>query len=135
VQTEGALADPFTPANVGGAVWRRFDLTFDYLHSRLLLAKSALFDQPFGYDRSGLFLIDSNGAYTVLSVLAGSPAAAARLAKGDVVVTVNGSPVANQSLAALRALLSGPAGSVVHLHIRGPRGVERDAALTLADYV
>ncbi len=135
VATQGALADPFTPANVGGGVWRRFDLTFDYLHSRLLLAKSPLFDQPFGYDRSGLFLIDSDGTYTVLSVLPGSPAAAARLAKGDVLLSVNGVPAANQSLAALRTLLSGPADTVVRLHIRGPRGVERDATLTLADYV
>jgi hypothetical protein len=135
VQSAGALADPFPPANVGGAVWRRFDVTFDYLHQRLLLAKSAIFDQPFSYDRSGLFLIDSNGAYTVLSVLAGSPAAAARLAKGDVVLSVNGAPAASSSLAALRTLLSGPAGSVVRLHVRGPRGVERDATLTLADYV
>jgi C-terminal processing protease CtpA/Prc len=116
-------------------VWRRFDLTFDYLHARLLLAKNAQFDQPFGYDRSGLFLIDSDGAYTVLSVLPGSPAAAAKLAKGDVLLTVNGAPTANQSLAALRGLLSGPAGTIVKLHIRGPRGVERDATVTLADYV
>ncbi len=135
VQTLGALADPFTAANIGGAVWRRFDVTFDYQHQRLLLAKSAEFDRPFSYDRSGLFLIDSNGAYIVLSVLAGSPAAAARLAKGDVLLSVNGAPAANSSLAALRALLSGPSGTIVRLHIRGPRGVERDVTLTLADYV
>ena len=42
---------------------------------------------------------------------------------------------ANQSLAALRALLSGPVGTVIRLHVRGPRGNERDASLTLADYV
>lgn len=135
VQAQGALADPFTPANIGGAVWRRFDLTFDYPHSRLLLAKNTLFDQPFSYDRSGLFLIDSGGAYTVLSVLGGSPAAAAKLAKGDVLLSVDGAPAANQSLAALRALLSGPVGTVIRLHVRGPRGNERDASLTLADYV
>ena len=135
VATQGALADPFTPANVGGGIWRRFDLTFDYQHSRLLLAKSPLFDLPFGYDRSGLFLIDSDGAYTVISVLPGSPAAAAKFAKGDVLLAVNGAPAANQSLSTLRALLAGPVGTVVRLHIRGPRGVERDASITLADYV
>ncbi len=135
IATQGALADQFNPSNIGGGIWRRFDLTFDYLHSRLLLAKSMLFDLPFGYDRSGLFLIDSHDSYTVLSVLAGSPAAAAKLAKGDVILTVNGAPAANQSLSALRALFSGPVGTAVHLHIRGSRGAERDATLTLADYV
>ncbi|MBV8343661.1 MAG: aspartyl protease family protein [Candidatus Eremiobacteraeota bacterium] len=135
VETAGALADPFTPANIGGAVWRRFDLTFDYPHERLLLAKGALFDQPVPYDRSGLFLIDSGGTHTVLSVVPASPGAAAGLAKGDVVLAVNGAPAANLSLAALRELLSGPPGTVVRLHVRGPRGAERDASLTLADYV
>ncbi|MGA9946300.1 MAG: aspartyl protease family protein [Candidatus Cybelea sp.] len=134
-QSTGAFADPFTPANVGGAIWRRFDVTFDYTHSQLLLAKNANFDTPFGYDRSGLFLIDANGAYTVLSVFPGTPAAAAGLAKGDVIVTVNGAPAASTSLAGLRTLLAGPSGSVVHLHIRGPAGHDRDATLTLNDYV
>jgi hypothetical protein len=131
----GAFADPFNPANIGGAIWRRFDVTFDYGHSQLLLAKNAYFDTPFGYDRSGLFLIDAAGAYTVLSVFPGSPAAAAGLAKGDVILTINGTPAAATSLAGLRTLLAGSSGSVVHLHIRGPAGHERDATLTLRDYV
>ncbi len=134
-QNKGAFADPFNPANVGGAIWRRFDVTFDYAHQQLLLAKNADFDTTRSpYDRSGLFLIDANGAYTVLSVLAETPAAAAGLAKGDVILSVNGAPASNQSLAALRAMLSGPAGSVVQLHIRGPRP-QHDATLTLKDDV
>jgi hypothetical protein len=134
-QTKGAFADPFNPANIGGAIWRRFTVTFDYAHDQMLLAKNAEFDAPFSYDRSGLFLIDANGAYTILSVLPGTPAAAANLAKGDVILAVNGAPAPNQSLAQLRALLAGPAGTRVILHIRGPLGRERDATLTLADYV
>ncbi|MGB8908605.1 MAG: aspartyl protease family protein [Candidatus Cybelea sp.] len=134
-QSNGAFADPFNPANVGGAIWRRFDVTFDYAHSQLLLARNANFDTPFGYDRSGIFLIDANGVYTVLSVFPGTPAAAAGLAKGDVIVAANGAPAASTSLAGLRTLLAGPSGSVVRLHIRGPAGHERDATLTLKDYV
>ncbi len=134
-QSQGAFADPFNPANIGGAIWRRFVLTFDYPHRQLLLAKNAEFDTPFGYDHSGLFLIDANGAYTVLSVLTNSPAAAAGLAKGDVIVGINGAPASNVSLAGLRGMLAGPGGSVVHLRIRGPAGRERDAAVTLKEYV
>ncbi len=135
VANKGVLDDPFNPANVGGAIWRRFALTFDYAHSQLLLAKNAEFDTPFPYDHSGLFLIDASGAHTVLSVLADSPATAAGLAKGDVILGINGAPASNQSLAALRAMLSGPPGGVVRLHIRGPAGHERDATLTLKAYV
>ncbi len=133
-QAKGAFADPFNPANVGGAILRRFTVTFDYGHHQLLFAKNATFDQPFGYDRSGLFLIDADGAYTVLSVFPASPAATNGLAKGDIILTVNGSPVSNTSLAGLRTLLTGPAGTVVHLHVRAASG-ERDVNLTLADYV
>jgi hypothetical protein len=134
-QSQGAFADPFNPANVGGAVLRRFDCTFDYAHQRLLLAKNSQFDSPVAYDRSGLFLIDQNGAYTVLAVLAGTPAAAAGIAKGDAIVTIDGAPAATQSLAAVRARLSSPAGTVVHLGVRNPRTAVRDVTLTLADYV
>jgi hypothetical protein len=134
-QTQGALADPYNPANIGGAIWRRFDLTFDYAHQQLLLAKNASFDTPPAHDRSGLFLIDANGAYTILSVLPGTAGAGAGLVKGDVILTVNGAASASTSLAGLRTLLAGSAGSVIRLHIRGPAGHERDVTLTLADYV
>lgn len=134
-QDRGAFADPYNPANVGGTVWRRFTLTFDYAHQQLLLAKNAQFDAPFSYDRSGLFLIDENGAHAVLSVFPGTPAAAAGLRKGDVVLAVNGAPASNDSLAQLRSTLSGPAGTSVKLRIRGPAGIERDATIKLADYV
>jgi hypothetical protein len=134
-QSSGAFADPFNPANIGGSIWRRFDLTFDYAHQQLLLARNASFGDPFAYDRSGLFLIDANGAYTVLGVLSGTAAAAAGLAKGDVILDVNGTPASSESLAALRTVLSGSAGTTVNIHIRGPAGRERDATLKLADYI
>jgi hypothetical protein len=133
-QSKGAFADPYNPANAGGAIWRRFDVTLDYRHQAMYLAKNATFDSPANYDRSGVFLIDANGAFTVLSALAGSPAASAGLNKGDVIVSVNGAAVSSTTLAGLRAMLAGPAGTVVHLHVRSGNS-ERDVQLTLADYV
>ncbi len=135
IQAQGAMADPFNPVNVGGTILRRFDVTFDYRNQLMYLSKNADFGGPFSYDRSGLFLIDANGAYTVLSVLPGAPGAAAGLEKGDVILNVNATPVANGSLAGLRQLLSGPVGTVVHLHVRTAGGAQRDLTLTLADYV
>ncbi|HEX3368897.1 MAG TPA: PDZ domain-containing protein, partial [Candidatus Cybelea sp.] len=96
--------------------------------------KNAAFDSTFPYDRSGLFVIDRAGEFTVLSAIAGSPAAGAGLAKGDVIVNVDGGAASRMSLAALRGLLSGSAGTVVHLHVRNAAG-ERDVDLKLADYV
>ena len=134
-QARGALADPFNPANIGGAIWRRFDLTFDYAHDRLLLTKNAQFDAPFGYDRSGLFVIDADGTYTVISVLAGTPAAAAGIKKGDAIVAVDGAPASSESLAALRAQLSAAPGTVVRMRVREAQAGTRDVTLTLSDYV
>ncbi|HEV7179334.1 MAG TPA: PDZ domain-containing protein [Candidatus Baltobacteraceae bacterium] len=133
-QQKGAFADPFNPANIGGAIWRRFTVTFDYAHQRMLLAKNGEYDAPHAYDRSGLFLIDNKGAYTVIDARPGTPATDDGLAKGDVILAVEGAPVSSKSLAQLRTILSGPAGSIVHLHVRNAKG-ERDVALTLRDYV
>jgi hypothetical protein len=133
-QQKGAFADPFNPANLGGAVWRRFTVTFDYPHQQMLLAKNAEFNAPFSYDRSGIFLIDNNGAHTVISVMPGTPAAQSGIAKGDVIVSVNGVPASNVPLAQLRTQLSGPAGTVVRLGVRNAAG-ERTVPLTLRDYV
>lgn len=133
-QRQGAFADPFNPANIGGAIWRRFTVTFDYAHHQMLLAKNSEFDSPFNYDRSGLFLIASKGAYTVLDARPGTPAASVDLKKGDVILGVNGLSASTQTLAQLRSLLSAPSGTVVHLHVRGAAG-ERDVTLTLRDYV
>ena len=55
--------------------------------------------------------------------------------KGDVLLAVNNAPVSSSSLAQLRTTLSGPVGTTVTLHIRGPAGHERDATIKLADYV
>lgn len=134
VQRKGAFADPYNPANLGGAIWRHFTVTFDYGHQVMTLRKNAEFGKPFSYDRSGMFLIDKGGAYTIISAMAATPAAAAGLQSGDVIAGVNGVAASNYTLAQLRALLSAPAGTVVHLHLRGAKG-ERDVTLTLADYV
>jgi hypothetical protein len=133
-QTKGAFANPLLSANLGGEVWKRFTVTFDYPHSAVLLAPNATYGRPFTYDRSGLFLIDNNDAYTVLDARAGTPAAQAGLAKGDVILSVDGAPATNQTLAQLRARFMGTAGTVVRLHVKNASG-ERDVTLTLRDYV
>jgi hypothetical protein len=133
-QMKGTFANPLVSANLGGDVWKRFTVTFDYPHSVVLLAPNAAYGRPFTYDRSGLFLIDNHDAYTVLDARAGTPAAAAGLAKGDVILSVDGAPTTNQTLAQLRARLMGSAGTVLHLHVKNASG-ERDVTLTLRDYV
>lgn len=134
IQQKGAFADPFNPANLGGGIWRRFTVTFDYPHERMSLAQNSAYGEPFFYDRSGLFLVDNKGAFTVISVTPGTPAAEQGFSRGDVIAGVDGKPASSMTLAGLRELLQSPAGTAVHLQVRGTKG-ERDVVLTLRDYV
>jgi hypothetical protein len=82
----GTLADPGFGGIVGSELLRRFTATFDYPASRLLLEPNAHFGDSFEFDLSGLFLAGGDGI-EVFSVVAGSPAAAAGVRKGDRIVT------------------------------------------------
>lgn len=133
-QHAGATADPFDPANLGTGAWNRFVLTLDYPQQRIYLEPNARYGTPFTYDRSGLFLIQYRGAITVLDSLAGTPASAAGLKKGDVIVTVDGRSAASYTLAQMRGLFAGAPGTTLHLVVRAG-SQERDVTLTLANYV
>jgi hypothetical protein len=131
-QAEGGLALPFLAANVGGGVWKRFTMTLDYARLTMTLTPNADFPVRDQWDRSGLFLINSDGI-KVIDVRSGTPAATAGLKKGDVIVSLNGS--SNPSLLAVRdAFLAAP-GTVVHLVIKSKDGATHKVDLTLADYV
>jgi membrane-associated protease RseP (regulator of RpoE activity) len=131
-QSEGELAMPFIGANVGGAVWRRFTMTLDYRQLTMTLTPNADFGMRDQWDRSGVFLINK-GAITIFDVRPGTPAANAGLAKGDVIVSVNGSP--GLSLRQVRELFSAEPGTVEHLVVRRKDGATHDVDLTLEDYV
>jgi hypothetical protein len=131
-QTEGGLAVPFIGANVGGAVWKRFTMTLDYHRLIMTLTPNADFDMRDHWDRSGVFLVNK-GALTIIDVRPGTPAANAGLAKGDVIVSVNGA--SGLSLRQVRELFSAEPGTVEHLVVKRKDGATHDIDLTLEDYV
>ncbi len=133
-QTQGAFGDPLGGQNLGGDIWKRFAVTFDYPHYQMLLAPNAAYSAPFNYDRSGLFLIDNAGAHTVLGVRDGTAGATAGLAKGDVIMSIDGKPAASMTLAQIRTVFSSASGTTIRLHVKNASG-ERDVTLTLKDYV
>jgi hypothetical protein len=132
-QTKGAFANPYESANVGGGVWRRFSVTFDYPHQMMYLEPNASFAGRDSYERAGLFLMTKAGAVTVLDARPGTPAAAAGIAKGDVIASIDGKPAGD--LRTVRELLLGPAGTVLHLGLTAADGTHRDVTLTLRDYI
>jgi hypothetical protein len=136
VQKQGGEVDRYVAGNVGGAILKRFTLTFDYAKQRVTFVPNAgAAAAPEPYDRSGLWLNAAAGGFEVVDVVAGGPGAKAGLAVGDRVVAVDGKPAAGVSLPALRERLrTDPVGTRVTLSVES-RGARRDVALVLADLV
>src|SRR5215472_15550029 len=57
----GLLASPEIGALIGGRILKRFTVTFDYPHHRILLVPNSRFSDPFRTNESGLSLV-ANGA-------------------------------------------------------------------------
>lgn len=102
--TSGSETSPDFDGLLGGEIFRRFTVTIDYPHERLLLRRNEHFDEPFEYDMSGLLLAGIERV-TVKNVLPASPAADAGLVAKDDIVSIDGTPVASMKLDDLRALL------------------------------
>ena len=127
----GAFASTDISGNIGGAVWKRFAVTFDYPDQRIGLRPNDSFAAPDAYDRSGLFLVNVGSNVTVFDVLTHTPAANQNIRKGDVIALIDGKQL---TLSQAREMLQGPSGQ--HLTLTLKRGTEqRNVDLVLADYV
>ncbi len=135
-QKAGFFASPDVAANVGGGVWKRFTVTFDYAHQTMALEPNPSFGARDDQERAGVFVINKGGQFVVVDVRAGTPAAAAGLVKGDVVVSMEGAPAEQLTLGKIREAFQGPSGTVVHLGIaRAGARTALAVTLTLRDYV
>ncbi|MEO9170126.1 MAG: aspartyl protease family protein [Candidatus Baltobacteraceae bacterium] len=134
-QTQGAFAQPYVAANVGGNLFKRFTLTLDYDKHTMALTPNASLSDRESYERSGLFLLNKAGKKIVYNVRPGTPAETAGLAKGDVIDSIDGKDAAAMSLADVRDMFSAAAGTVVHLQLTTKEGAPKTAMLTLKDYV
>jgi hypothetical protein len=135
VQKQGFFANPFIAANVGGGVWRRFAVTFDYANQTISLVPNAALNERETYDRSGAFLINQRGEITVLAARPQTPADKAGLARGDVITAIGGKPATGFTLAQVRDMFKGAPGTNITLTLKAKDGQTRDVVLTLADYV
>ena len=105
---KGAFADPEMAGNIGGEILRRFTVVLDYSRKTVILEPNKDFADPFRFDMSGLNLSSISPSFKVVqvsSVTAGSPAAAAGLREGDVIVSIDGKPAAGLELEAIRMAL------------------------------
>lgn len=134
-QSAGAFTDRYTAGNVGGAVLKRFRVIFDYTHQIVIFEPNEAFDAPDGADRSGLWINLAADGFRVADVVPGGPAAAAGVEVGDLIVAVDGTPVHDLSLSAVReAWRRQPAGTAVLLTVVSG-GERAEVRMVLRDLV
>ena len=84
------------------------------------------------YAGIGMELEKRRGGGVLCYPLPGSPAALAGVVSGERLATVNGVPASGKSLAALAALITGPAGSALSLEVVDADGRQRLVSMTRA---
>ena len=135
-QDKGVFTDRNFDGNIGSAWLKRFVVTFDYGRRTMYLDAIAYPGDDVGtFDRSGMWLNLGEGGFVVAEVADGGPAAQAGLKADDVVVTLDGKPVADMLLPDARRLLrTRPAGNRIAVAYRRG-GAQHEATLVLRDQV
>ena len=120
--------------SLGYEVLKRFTTVIDYPHGRLLLRPTAGLREPFEHDMCGLDLLATGPdyrRYRVLRVVPGSPAAAAGIAEGEELMSINFSPTHLYSATDLSRMLHSQDGRLLFLVLRRPDGVLHPASIRL----
>ena len=134
LQQRGSMADPYLAGNVGGGILRRFTVTFDYGRQKIYFEPNASNAQEDTWDRSGLWLNRADAGYRVEDVVADSPAAAAGLKVGDLVLAVNGRKATELPVAEAREILKSAPGTRVRLQVKSG-ATEREVEVVLQEMV
>lgn len=135
LQTKGAFSDRYVAGNVGGGLLRRFNVTFDYSRQQIIFETYPGADTGGSFDRAGAWFNQAAGAFQVIDVYAGGPAAEAGLRTGDRVVEVDGRPTSELTLPGLRERLrDSPPGTPVRLMVERDGG-RRELVVVLRELI
>ncbi len=107
----GSLAAVEIDGIVGSRVLARFRIVYDYSRRRVILEPGPRLEEPFAHDMSGLRLRSRTLALRTIEVARvaeGSPADAAGLRAGDLLLLVDGRPVRPVDFPEVRARLERP---------------------------
>jgi hypothetical protein len=131
----GAFASEDYAGNVGNQILERFKVTLDYERRTLHLEPGAAFKKPDMFSLSGLQLSKVEGVVRVAQVVAGSPAAKAKIRAGDEVVEIAGRPATDYSAEGVAQVLErGKPGKKVKLVIVHD-GKRRKVKIKLKEFV
>jgi hypothetical protein len=134
-QKKGSFTDPYVAGNVGAGVLKRFDVTFDYGHQRIIFEPNANAARSDTYDRAGMWLNRASDGFEVADVVAGGPAEAADVKVGYRITAIDDTPAEKLSLPAVRERFrTERVGTAVRLTVLAG-GERREATLVLRDLV
>ncbi|HEX3549545.1 MAG TPA: aspartyl protease family protein [Candidatus Elarobacter sp.] len=130
VQRKGSFSSRTEAGNLGHDVLAQFALTTDYAHGVMYVHPEPGAPLP-AYPGTGLSALsrDAQGHFVVQAVIARSPAADAGIAKGDVVLAIDGTPTDRMAPADLAALARRPAGTALRFTVRSGTA-QREVTLT-----
>jgi membrane-associated protease RseP (regulator of RpoE activity) len=106
--TRGDNASAKYDGLIGGEIFRRFKVIFDYPRRRMILEPDALISESFEIDMSGLELVADGDDFSIVlidDVEVNSPAAKAGIEGGDIITAIDGRPTVEFTLDQIRKLL------------------------------
>jgi hypothetical protein len=127
IREGGSFADNNYAGNVGSALLKRFNVTFDYFQRIVHFERpSAPAPDTSAFDRSGMWINARDRCFQIMDITPGGPAAEAGLKVGDQIIAIDGIPVKAIELSDFRAKLRDEnPGTVVNLMARDAKGVRR----------
>jgi predicted aspartyl protease len=95
---------------IGGDLLKRFTVTLDFQHQRMMLVPNDSISKAFAFDCSGLILREERDPklFRIKTVISGTPAAEAELKTAELIEQVNGVAAAGWSLENLENALEEP---------------------------
>lgn len=124
----GAGARKDVDGLVGGEILKRFTLTIDYPHNRLLMTPSHELKQPFEYEMAGILLrsVDETfKRFVVRQIISNSPASEAGIEVGDEIVSINGVAVSAMTSESIREMFRQPGKTYTLRLVRASRAFEK----------
>ena len=92
---------------IGGEIFRRFKVVFDYSRRRMILEPNAQFSEPYDVDMSGLDIATQGEDFSVVvvnEVAKGSPQAEAGIQEEDVITAIDAHPTKEFTLTQIRKM-------------------------------